>query len=91
LIVSLGPSLVSILIPILLFILEIIFLAVKKPYIQQGGKSAIVRKLVIVAIFLLFLAADFVSIDSTINAVLPICILLLLLAVVIYASVIAVK
>ncbi len=90
LVVCLGPKFITAAIPCTIFVLEIIFLAVKKPYFQSGLRSALAKKVVSVIICLLFMASNFVEGDSVINSLLPLIILVILLFVVIFSWVVAV-
>lgn len=88
--VCLGPKFVTAAIPCCIFVLEIIFLAVKKPYFQSGLRSALAKKIVSVVICLLFMVSNFVNGDSIINSLLPLIILVILLVIVVFSWVVAV-
>ena len=92
LIVSVGPTFLSALIPCALFFLELLFICVKKPYIEKVGICGpILKKATSIIICILFACSSFVSVESSVNMVLSICILVLLLVIVVYSCIVAGK
>jgi len=85
--VCLSPGLSSIIAPCCIFLIETLFIAIKRPYTFGYWKRPLFNKIIAVVICLLFLAPVLTKADSTVNQVVPLVILVLLVVVLIIAMI----
>ena len=85
LVVSLSPGFWAAGTAAVVFSVEAVFLLVTKPYILGQWKRPFFNKVLSVVICTLFIGASVTSVDSTLNQMIPLAVLLILLAVLVVA------
>lgn len=74
----------------IIFLLEFLFIVIKRPYAFGQWKRPSVNKVLAIIICFFYLAANLTDSRSLVNQFIPLAVLLILVAVLIYSSVIAI-